>query len=861
MGAITRDRTTTSAPKDDAHADVAIWGGVECTVNRVGDHFFDQLERNGHAGRLDDLTMFAELGIRTLRFPILWERTAPDGLDNASWEWADRRMERLRELGIRPIVGLVHHGSGPRSTDLLDPEFAPKLAEYARAVAERYPWVEDFTPVNEPLTTARFSALYGFWYPHVRSDAAFARALLNELRATSMAMRAIREVTPSARLVQTEDLGRTHSSPTLRYQARFENHRRWLTFDLLAGRVDEAHPLWKYLCHHLQSSAPLDWMRDHPTPPDVIGVNYYLTSERYLDERLDRYPGCGVGGNRRHRYVDVEAIRVLADGIDGPERLIGEAWDRYRIPIAITEAHLGCVRVEQIRWFREVLDAARRLRSNGVDLQAVTAWAMLGTYDWHCLVTRCEGLYEPGVFDVRGGRPRPTALAAMIRAEIEGGRFEHPTLEAPGWWRRPDRLLYAPATSDREAGAERSRYETSPARLPERRIAPAHAVAIPVAMHDHRPTRHRSPVIGGVERAHDSGYDGDHDGGHNSAHDGAHGAPGHANSASLANPMSTGRANGISHGSDDAFLHDGRLDGRVSEVRPLLITGATGTLGGAFARVCRLRGVSHRLVARDDMDIADAESIARVLDEVRPWGVVNAAGYVRVDEAEHDVERCMRENADGPAMLAEACAGRGIALTTFSSDLVFDGASLEAYTEASPTAPLNVYGSSKVEAERRVLEAYPSALVVRTSAFFGPWDEHNFVTLTLRSLEHGEPVIVSSDMTVSPTYVPDLVDETLNLMIDGESGIWHLASDGATTWEELARIVAIEAGHDPALVFGRPTAELGLLARRPLFSPLASVHGALLPTLERALERYFHDRRAHLGAGIDASARVVQAQV
>src|SRR5207253_6883246 len=117
-----------------------------------------------------------------------------------------------------------------------DPGFAEGLAEFAGRVAERYPWVKAWTPVNEPLTTARFSALYGHWYPHARDDDSFARALVNECRGVVLAMRAIREVIPDARLVQTEDVGMTHSTPRLAYQAELENERRWISFDLLCGR-------------------------------------------------------------------------------------------------------------------------------------------------------------------------------------------------------------------------------------------------------------------------------------------------------------------------------------------------------------------------------------------------------------------------------------------------------------------------------------------------------------------------------------------------------------------------------------------------------------------------------------------------
>src|SRR5205085_3518138 len=126
------------------------------------------LERNGHASRDGDLERFASLGIRAIRYPVLWERTAPERIADADWSWPDSRLPALRELGMTPIVGLVHHGSGPRRTSLLHPCFATGLAEFAGAVAARYPWVEHWTPVNEPLTTARFSGLYGVWYPHAR---------------------------------------------------------------------------------------------------------------------------------------------------------------------------------------------------------------------------------------------------------------------------------------------------------------------------------------------------------------------------------------------------------------------------------------------------------------------------------------------------------------------------------------------------------------------------------------------------------------------------------------------------------------------------------------------------------------------
>uniref|UniRef100_A0A0C1NFC5 dTDP-4-dehydrorhamnose reductase n=1 Tax=Tolypothrix bouteillei VB521301 TaxID=1479485 RepID=A0A0C1NFC5_9CYAN len=714
-----------------------VWAGVECTVNRVGDEYFDQLERNGHAMRLDDLDLFAGLGIRAIRYPVIWERTAPNGLEYANWLWADERLSRLRELGVRPIVGLVHHGSGPHHTSLVDPEFPEKLALYARAVAERYPWVTDYTPVNEPLTTARFSGMYGHWYPHGRDDFTFARALLGECRGVVLSMKAIREVNPNAQLVQTDDLGKIYSTPKLAYQAEFENERRWLTFDLLCGRITPSHPVWSYLIGCGVTELDLEWFLENSCPPDIIGINHYLTSDRFLDERLERYPVSSHGGNGRDKYADVEAVRVCAESTGGISTLLKEAWERYGLPLAVTEAHLSCTREEQLRWFYEIWRGAQQLRDEGVDVRAVTAWALLGSYDWNSLVTRSADYYESGVFDLRSPSPRPTAIAKLVRDLAAGRKPDRPLLESPGWWHRQERLLYPPVSC-----------------LP------------------------------------------------------------HSLAPSLPHSLS-----------------------------PLAIVGGTGTLGKAFARLCELRGISYRLLTRKEIDITDIASVNAVLAELKPWAVVNAAGYVRVDDAEREPHVCLEVNANGPAILAAACAEHNVGLLTFSSDLVFDGAMFNPYVESDIVAPLNVYGCSKALAEKLVLKVNPASLVIRTSAFFGPWDEYNFVTIALRHLSAGNTFVAAEDGIVSPTYVPDLVHTSLDLLIDGENGLWHLANKGAIAWADLARLVAKKAGISATNLIARPTKELGLIAKRPSYSVLGSSRGELMPCLDSAIDRYFHERQ------------------
>ncbi|MFL5735187.1 MAG: family 1 glycosylhydrolase [Chloroflexia bacterium] len=736
-------KTTNSKVPAGTSTPPELWGGVECTVNRVGDHYFDQFERSGHSRRIRDLDLFARLGISRLRYPVLWERIYPNSPDTPDWAWADRRLAHLRDLALRPIVGLVHHGSGPRYTNLLDPGFPEGLAHYGRAVAERYPWVDAYTPVNEPLTTARFSGLYGFWYPHGRDDRSFVRALLNQCRAVALAMRAIREVNPNAILVQTEDLGKTYSTEKLAYQAGFDNERRWLTFDLLCGRITPRHRMWGYLRGAGATEVELHWFTENPCPPDMLGANYYLSSERFLDHRLELYPQHTHGGNGRHRYADLEAARVRAQGLAGPGGLLAELWERYKLPIAVTEAHNGCTREEQLRWFVEVWDAAQARRAQGADVRAVTAWALLGSYDWDSLLTLERGHYEPGVFDARSSPPRPTAIAHLLREIASGKQPTHPTLGSPGWWRRDMRLAYGVSVIDRNVLPTDARRATGPSV-------------------------------------------------------------------------------------------------RAQKAPPLLIVGATGTLGRAFARMCFMRGLPYVLLSRRDMDISDQASIGRTLDEYKPWAVVNAAGYVRVDDAEGDSRTCFQANTDGPAALAAACAPRGVQLLTFSSDLVFDGRKGAPYLESDPVSPLNVYGRSKAEAEAQVLGLLPSALVVRTSAFFGPWDQYNFVIAALRTLAAGKPFEAGSE-TVSPTYVPDLVNTSLDLLIDGESGIWHLANSGAITWAGLARKVAALPGLNEGLVQERPSPLPGIAAPRPAYTVLGSERGSVMPTLHDALERFLRD--------------------
>jgi dTDP-4-dehydrorhamnose reductase len=241
-------------------------------------------------------------------------------------------------------------------------------------------------------------------------------------------------------------------------------------------------------------------------------------------------------------------------------------------------------------------------------------------------------------------------------------------------------------------------------------------------------------------------------------------------------------------------------------------------------------------LSRADADITDAAEVLNAIARAKPWAVINATGYVRVDEAERDCDACFGVNTVGAANVAAACRQLGIPLVSYSSDLVFDGNRDRPYTETDVPRPVNVYGASKAEGERRILHTMPNALVVRTSAFFGPWDSSNFVAQVLATIREGKRWRAAADTVVSPTYVPDLVDATLDLLIDGESGIWHLSNQGCMSWFEFARAAVDACGGDAALIEPAPSAALAWSAPRPSYSALSSVRGSIMRSTLDALQ-------------------------
>lgn len=715
---------------------VAIWGGAEYSVVRVNNSVYDQLAQSGHEERLEDLDLFSELDIKTIRYPLLWEKYA--GNEKSFFKLHDQRLGRLQDLGIQPIVGLLHHGSGPFFTDLYDQNFPALLAEFAYTVAERYPWIEFYTPVNEPLTTARFSGLYGIWFPHKKDDYSFSRILLNEMKGIILSMKAVRSVNPDAKLIQTEDIAKIYSTPSLKYQADFENKRRWLTYDILCGMFNPKHSLWK---NFIDSGIPvrdLDFFTRNYHQPHICGFNYYVTSERYLDKRKYVYPPCFHGGNGFDEYADVEAVRANIPVALNVGALLREAWERYQRPLALTEIHMACTREEQLRWFYETYQTCLKLKKEGIDFRALTAWSYFGSYDWNSLLCIKNNDYEPGVFDIRSGKPRATALAGMIKSINNHQPYKNNLLEVPGWWRRGDRLIYKP--------------EKEMLRIPQAETRNAESAA------------------------------------------------------------------------------------------PVLIVGAKGSLGSAFAKICHARGIPYYLSERGQLDIASDVSVRKTLEAIQPWAVINAAGFARIDEAEVSTETCFRENTTGPVLLAEICKSMGIKFVTFSTDQVFNGEKRKPYSVTDQTHPLNFYGLSKKMAEEQIGILNPESLIIRSSCFFNPWHPNDRLRMILRSALNSErQIFLPSDIIMAPAYIPDIVNTVLDLLIDGEAGIWHLSNQQETTLYDFARLALEMAGLNETIVSAVPSSKLAYAALRPSYSVLESSGGITLPLLTNALTNFVRE--------------------
>jgi len=252
----------------------------------------------------------------------------------------------------------------------------------------------------------------------------------------------------------------------------------------------------------------------------------------------------------------------------------------------------------------------------------------------------------------------------------------------------------------------------------------------------------------------------------------------------------------------------------------LLVTGAGGQLGADLLRVAR----GHDVVGptRAELDVTDPAAVERVVKEVRPDAVLNAAAYTAVDAAETDEATAAAVNAEAPATLARVCALHGAGLVHVSTDYVFAGDADAPYEVDAPVGPASAYGRTKLAGERAVRELLPErSWVVRTAWVYGVGGG-NFVTTMARLEATRDTVAVVDDQRGSPTWSRDLAAGLLALVEAGPAaGTYHCTNAGETTWYGLARAVFEELGADPDRVRPTTTAAFPRPAPRPAYSVLS----------------------------------------
>jgi dTDP-4-dehydrorhamnose reductase len=259
-------------------------------------------------------------------------------------------------------------------------------------------------------------------------------------------------------------------------------------------------------------------------------------------------------------------------------------------------------------------------------------------------------------------------------------------------------------------------------------------------------------------------------------------------------------------------------------VNTALVTGAGGQLGRALLAQAAT-GWDVRGLARADCDITDPDAVAVALEETGATLLINAAAYTAVDRAEEERDRAFATNATAPAQLAAACAKCGARLLHVSTDFVFDGTRSTPYPPAAPTAPLGVYGASKLAGEEAVLDSSADSLVLRTGWVYAPWGS-NFLRTMLRLQAEREELAVVADQVGTPTAVASLARALWSFAAQpGLDGIWHWSDAGVCSWYDFAVAIAEEASalgllDNPAQLRPIATEDYPTPARRPAYSVL-----------------------------------------
>jgi hypothetical protein len=371
-----------------------------------------------------DLDRMAELGVRMARYGIPWYRIQPSPT-RWNWRWADGPLERMLDLGIDPIVDLVHYGTPRWMRDgFLAPEFPERMAEYAARVAERFRGrIRWYTPLNEPRIAAWYGGRLGWWPPYRRSWKGFVAVLVALCRGIARTDRALRAVDDAIVPVHVDasDLYRA-AEPGLAPIARHRQALVFLALDLVSGRVTERHRLYRWLLAHGVGAATLDELRAAPVRLELLGVNLY---PMFGNKQVFRRNGRVLVGN-------------VAGGAALVHRVLTAYARRYDCPVMISETAAIGSAGRRTRWLDASVSAVRRLRARGVPVVGYTWWPMFALVAWAYRQGERElhrHVLQMGLWDLDPGarlaRVRTGVVDAFAAMVADGARLVGPLAAAP----------------------------------------------------------------------------------------------------------------------------------------------------------------------------------------------------------------------------------------------------------------------------------------------------------------------------------------------------------------------------------------------------------------------------------------------
>jgi beta-glucosidase/6-phospho-beta-glucosidase/beta-galactosidase len=359
----------------------------------------DELEKCGHYKHWrTDFDCVESLGISVLRYGPPLHRTFI-GPDRYDWSFADETLAEIRRRDLIPIIDLCHFGLPDWLGNFQNPEFPHWFARYAHAFAERYPWVQLYTPVNEMYICALFSGLYGWWNEQLRSDRGFVTALKHIVRANLLAMRAILSVRPDVLFIQSESSEYFHAdAPAAIKPAEINNQRRFLSLDLNYGRRVDSE-MYEYLLDNGMTRAEYHGFLGNKLKHHcIMGNDYYVTNE--------------------HR-VSADGQTCASGEIFGYAVITHQYHERYRLPVMHTETNSlqGADGEGAVRWLRKQWANVLRVRNDGVPIIGFTWYSLTDQVDWDSALREDAGHVNAlGLFDLeRNIRPVGTAYKHLIR--------------------------------------------------------------------------------------------------------------------------------------------------------------------------------------------------------------------------------------------------------------------------------------------------------------------------------------------------------------------------------------------------------------------------------------------------------------